>query len=560
MKRKSLIRLATMALASAVMVTSLAACGKEKDKESSVSNEKNNPTTESGPSWAKDKSPVTLDWYVNFDWYTGKWYPDALVMKKITEATGISINFITPPAGSTDKLNTMIASDSLSDIITLGTWEPQYNLLQDNGLVESLLDISKSDAPELEKNIAPSLQNWYKNKDGNLYMYPTGAMPVESQKTSPSYNSNAGIVARKDIMDQLGIKPEDFNTQEGMIAALKKVKDAGLTYKGQKVEAFYIGATGGVGDTFKLSFPQMFDIKEEDSNGNFVDWRVQPKALEVFQFTNKLYKEGLIVKENFTAQRKQIEEKVTKGSLFCLDANIPDYTEAMKNLKRADDKAEFVGVGPVLSKDGSTPRYKSGALGWAGTMISAKSKNKARAAQLLAFLSSEEGQILTNFGVEGVTFTKNGVDGHYKFTKEYLDATKADANAAKQKYGIGDLWLLNNDAFVGSISPKSEKVDDIMVDNINKFNRKYCFDASVLNSIDPDAGTDEANVRTQVDEYFNAQIPKMVLASSEADVEKLFNETVKHMQDLGNDKLTESRNEKFQANKKKMGVTSVYSN
>lgn len=561
MKRKNLARLASVILASVLAISSFAGCGNQKTngEETAVDSTSTDTTaSDKGPSWTWDKSPVTLDWYVNFDWYTGKWYPDALIMKKITEDTGITVNFITPPAGTTDKLNTMIASDSLSDIITLGNWEPQYNLVQDSGMVESLLDISKSDAPELEKNIAPSLQNWYRHKDGNLYVYPTGASPVEYQKTSPNYNSNSGVIARKDIMDQLGIKPEDFNTQEGMIAALKKVKDSNSTYKGLKIEPFYIGPTGGVGDTFKLSFPQMFGIKEEDSSGNFADWRVQPKSLEIFQFANRLWKEGLIVKENFTAQRKQIEEKVSKGSLFCFVANIPDFADAMKTLKRSDDKVDFVGVGPVLAKDGAEPIYKAGAMGWAANMISSSSDKKARAARFMAYLSSQEGQILTNFGVEGVTYTKGGEDGHLKFMPEYQDATKADATAATQKYGIGALWLLNNDALVGSFSPISDKVDDVMISNINDYNRKYCFDASVLSNIDPEAGTDEANTLTQVSEYFNNQLPKLVLAASEADVEKIFNETVKHMKDLGNDKLTENKNIKFQENKKKMQITSVY--
>lgn len=568
MKRKSFKRLITFTIAATLVITSLSGCGKQEGSgDAKASDAAVNSTGSStasstpgntGASWTQDTSPLTLDWFVNFDWYTGKWFPEALIMKKITEDTGITVNFITPPSGSTDKLNTMIASDSLTDIITLGTWEAQFKLLQDSGMVESLLDISKSDAPELEKNIAPSLQNWYRHENGNLYIYPTGASPVESQKTAPNYNSNAGIVARKDIMDQLGIKPEDFNTQDGMVAALKKVKDGNIKYNDQKVEPFYIGANGGIDDTFKLSFPQMFGIKEEDSSGNFLDWRVQPQALEIFQFSNRLWKEGLIAKENFTAQRKQIEEKVSKGALFCLDANVPDFTEAMKTLKRSDDKAEFVGVGPVLSKTGAAPLYKAGAVGWAGTMISAKSKNKVRAARFLAYLSTEEGQILTNFGIEGTTYTKDGSDGHFKFTTEYVDATKADANAATQKYGIGALWLLNNDAFTGSVTPVSDKADDVMVANINTFNRKYCFDSSVLTNLEPDAGTDEANIETQVKDYFNNRIAKMVLAGSEADVEKIFNETVAHLKELGEVKLTQSKTDKFLKNKQKMGINSPY--
>lgn len=46
--------------------------------------------------WQKyAKEPVTLDWYVNYSWFTTPW-GNNVVSEKITEETGVTVHFITP--------------------------------------------------------------------------------------------------------------------------------------------------------------------------------------------------------------------------------------------------------------------------------------------------------------------------------------------------------------------------------------------------------------------------------------------------------------------------------
>src|SRR5699024_4909390 len=59
------------------------------------------------PSWqqsADDK--VTLDWYVNFSWFTTQW-GNNVVTKKITEDTGINVKFISPMGNEIEKFNAL---------------------------------------------------------------------------------------------------------------------------------------------------------------------------------------------------------------------------------------------------------------------------------------------------------------------------------------------------------------------------------------------------------------------------------------------------------------------
>ena len=62
-----------------------------------------------------DNEKITLDWYINYSWYVTCW-GENLVSKTITDETGVNVNFITPVGNEEEKLNAMIASNSLPDM------------------------------------------------------------------------------------------------------------------------------------------------------------------------------------------------------------------------------------------------------------------------------------------------------------------------------------------------------------------------------------------------------------------------------------------------------------
>lgn len=74
--------------------------------------------TQDDPGWKVDTSPITFDWYINFAWFPNKWGED-ITSQYVTEKTGVNINFIVPAGNETEKMNTMIASGTLPDFITL---------------------------------------------------------------------------------------------------------------------------------------------------------------------------------------------------------------------------------------------------------------------------------------------------------------------------------------------------------------------------------------------------------------------------------------------------------
>lgn len=66
-------------------------------------------------SWLENTSPVTLDVYVNMNWWSADWSDP--VAQNITAQTGVSCNVITPVADDDTQLIMMLNSGDVPDII-----------------------------------------------------------------------------------------------------------------------------------------------------------------------------------------------------------------------------------------------------------------------------------------------------------------------------------------------------------------------------------------------------------------------------------------------------------
>ncbi|AEE96520.1 extracellular solute-binding protein [Mahella australiensis] len=557
------MRWLSAALVVLLLVSTLAACSgasdTEKAEEPNESSEATNNKTEgereqqkTGPSWSWDTSPVTLDWYIDYDWAAYTWDAKNRMMNKlVTEKTGVTVNVITPAAGGSEKLNAMIAGGTLPDIVTLWWASPQFKLMVQGGLVYSINELSEKYAPELMTILPKSMIETHKFPDGNLYGIVSFFWAPEEMDPEKNYwETNAGILARQDIMDQLGITRNDFSTQEGAINALKKVKDSDIKYQGVKVEPMTFGAEGM--DAVDLTLPAFFGVPMEDEQGNYIDQRLHPKYLEVVKFANRLYREGLVSKEVFTSQRQQIEEKIKSGSVFSFLGNVGDYQGPMYDLYKLDKKAKFVTVEPIRSNDGSDPvRIESG-IGWNTTCVTKQSKHPDRAIRFLEFLYSEEGDLIQSYGIEGETYKVNA-DGTIELMPELLQLQLENPEEFDNKYGFGGFgWLVDYVRVQKRTKPVTET--DKLKQDWYKDMSKIVYHTTLFEKLGPDPGTDASNKLTQIDEYWRKQVAQMMVAESEAECERIYNETIQQMNKMGMQDIIKIRNENFQKNKQAAGV------
>lgn len=521
--------------------------GQKDTPAPSQTGKQNTANAEPGKSWTLDTTPVTLDWYINEGWFSKKWNPSITLYDKIvTETTGVNINIMIPSAGGNEKLFAMAASGELPDIMTIDNWNGVREQMTDNGSFRPMNQVAEKYAPELLQTIPESMKDWLRREDGNWYAITNFFTAPEWMHEGSYIENNNGVVARKDIMDQLGIRPEDFTTQEGTIAALKKVRKANLSYNGKKVFPLYVQWNDWV-------FTRMWGTPWEKADGSWEDYRMHPKYIEVYQFLNRLWREGLLSNDNLTQWAGSVIEQ---GLCFAYIGSLDDIRQSMTILTHADSKMFYTPVGPIRAKDGSQPYFDQSGTGWTSTYITKDCTHPDRAVRLLSFLASEEGQMLGWFGVEGDTY--DVVKGKAQFSKQYLRMEQEDPEMADKVYGIDTFWPMQQKQFYQRwVDPQALPLYDRNFHNIAQFYSSFAVHTPETMGVGPAQGTVEASVRDSIDKYWTKQARRMVLAGSAAEVEKIYADMVTQVKLMGYDKLYAISNQKFLELKKKVGK--VYS-
>lgn len=502
----------------------------------------------------EDAGPVEIDWFVNLGWFGAQFRPETPVGQALVEETGVIINFMNS-AGQAERINTMIASGDLTDVITGPYWQPHIPQLEGAGLVVPLNEVMAETQPEWWASAPPDVKAWYTRPDGNIYGWPSAAWPAEDQErfnVTPA--ANAALVARADIMEELDIAPEDFLTQDGMVEALIKVRDSGYTYNGLSVAPFWLTTNGGFPGGFV--WESLFAVPHEDPDGNYSDPRLHERYLEHILFLNRLAREGLISAENFTTDRGRTDERTISGRNFAMPVNMGDQRQPFTRLAESDPEAVYVPVGPVRSGDGTVPllRRQAAVSGWLFNQIAATGDHIERVAGLFAFMASERGRYLLSYGIEGEHYVLEDDGVRVRWTDSYQQLLDDPDVNAPQVVGTQGLWLLSNNAFREATQPVDLTPAQQVPADIFEFYRQFSFDFDAFRNLGPFGGTDEAGIQAQINVFWEEQLPLMVLADSEAEAIEIYEAAVDRMVALGLEQVVAAQNENFQNNKDKLGL------
>jgi putative aldouronate transport system substrate-binding protein len=196
--------------------------------------------------------------------------------------------------------------------------------------------------------------------------------------------------------------------------------------------------------------------------------------------------------------------------------------------------------------------------GWMQTHISKSTKEPEKLAKWLSYVTSSEGMTLSHFGIEGVDYTKDD-KGLITRTDKGIQALKDST-----KTGMDIFWQFTNMAFLEHVQPAPTKREGagglIEMEAKTAYARSpevVRYDASVLD-VPGDLfapGSENVLIRNQIQQFYEAQVAKMVLAKDEAMFNALYDEFVKKMKELGVEKLDAALDVELQKKSKEMGVT-----
>ena len=544
-------KISFLALVAAVIAaTALGSCKEKQTFTPAVTS-----TSADVPGWTLNADkPIEFDWYINFSWARMNWGTSS-VTKQITEKTGVNIRFITPVGNEDERLNALIAGGALPDIITLGWYQSQIPMMIDAGLVLPLNELAKEYDPFFFRIADPEKIGWYTQPDGNVYGYPNSSYsPSDMEKLDGKVDSYQNFLVRKDMYEAIG--SPDMTTPEGFLNALRAAKNMFPTVDGQPLIPLGFGefsATGGGNlDTYLLSF---LALSRETPDGKYNDPTIGPDLPDYVLWLKTFRQaasEGLIPMDVFVDRRTQIDERAAQGRYFAMLYSSWDMNDAQTARWRVDPNTAYIAVdGPKNSAGDPHTLGGGGISGWTLTMISKNVKDKARAIQFISYLMSEEGQMDTVFGVPednpfGLPPSFSFVDGVPTLLPDQVEMKVQDPVRYDAEIGAdGANWMLVDapwrDQFPKTFSPQQEQPLE--------WSRPYVKSFSVYDRLDLEPGSDLAVALDTIKRRWGQDLPKLILASSDAEFDRIWSDFQAFKISTGYDRVQERQTELMNRNK-----------
>lgn len=500
------------------------------------------------PGWKEDTSPITFDWYLNFSWFPNKWGQDP-TSQYITKKTGVNINFIVPAGNEAEALNTMLASGSVPDFITLGWWEDAVKKMIEGELVLPLNELAEKYDTYFFKVADGQKLSWYKQDNGNVYGYPNASSsPKDFEKYRDLKPSNQTFLVRKDMYEAIG--SPDMRTPEGFLNALKAAKEKFGTVNGQPLIPLGLHEFNDTGNDSLQKYIQNFLAIPYEKDGQLYDRDTDPDYVNWLKTFRKANEMGLLSKDIFVDKRAQMEEKIAQGRYFAMLYQRSDMEAQLQALYAADPNKVYIAVdGPANSNLDAPKLAGDGLAGWTITLISKDNKNPERAIKFLSYLISEEGNKDLYLGEKG--FSYDTIDGKDQLKPEALKVLNKDRSKFDKEYGsVFTYWMLMDTNMQLQWAPPAVEPKKQLEDWTKGKTVSY----ALYDGIDPTGTSEEGIAGSSIAQEFGKTLPKLLMSKSDAEFDQIFNQYLTKRTELGFDKVVEYRKTQLDKNKKKLGM------
>lgn len=499
-----------------------------------------------------EEETVKLSWYINFSWFTTDW-GENMVSKAITDATGCDIEFVVPTGDPNEKLDSMIASDTLPDIITLGWWEPEISRMINKEKVYALDELAEKYNVLFFDVANEEVVSWYTSEDGHIYQYPNSACSPSDYEKYDTLASNETFLVRKDIYEAIG--SPDMTTPEGFVTAVEEAAKKFPTIDGN--EMIPVGCTefSDIGcDSFDNFLMDFLAIPYVDEDGNALDRYQNEDFINWLKAFRKLGSEGLLKDEIFIDTRTQMSEKIANGQYFCMTYQYTDMEAQQKTLYANNPESIYIAVdGPKNAAGDDYTLPGTSVNGWTVTLISKQCENPDKAIQLITYLLSEDGQKMTWLGVEGKTWDYNseGVPEMKQEIKDLLNSNRAEFD---KQYGADSCyWMMQNDAMASQWIQDDESNP---VTQLKQWTYPYTVYVGQY-TIVFDEDTEIGKIKKQAEILWGEALPKLLLAEDEDSFNDIYNSFIEEKYQLGYEQVLDASTVKIKENSEKLGLDNI---
>ena len=353
-----------------------------------------------------------------------------LVMKEIFERTNVNANLISAPnACYKEKLNSVLASGILPDIVYLKENQKEDWIAE--GALIPLDDLIEEYGSNIKNALIESDYITLRNvEDSHIYGLPY-ILRIPAQYAM-------GI--RRDWLEELNLEvPTTIDELEAVLTAFKENQDVLgvdnlIPMAGNKSDVGYFTA---VFEMFGISTSGENAAWTLDKDGNYISIYEHPYYEACIETLARWYQNGLLDPEYLTRNQNDVHALFNSGIAGCGFIFSTRYSTYTNSIREVDPDGYVDYMLPIKGIDGEQRVIGRQGLGDRACITIAAKDKAVECIKFLDWFYSEEGDILLNYGIEGLTYEM--VDGKPVITGEYNQGWDA-----LREIGVVDTGLAYN--------------------------------------------------------------------------------------------------------------------
>lgn len=382
-----------------------------------------------------DAQTAVVRWYSDEpgwgpeSWETAEKSP---LMDAVLERYGAVFDIEQPLADAAAKLELMLRTDELPDLLSLTDETLIYEVAASGKVwdMESFL-MEYDPTSHLLTDFPQDIRDVLCDRYGGWYAIPSDMHSADNRELYPpcdaAYDELSAklndhvILFNTKIMKALGITQEDVRTQAGFYEACEKVKNAQFQADGQTLYPVMLHGSKWIDESLDGILAGNFGAVLADTDGVCGHGELAGEYRDALQFINDCINRGYLDGRTLMFDEKAILSCLYNGSIFCWIGNCAQLKE-LQNLP-------YASFGPILAESGAEPVLSvnlSAGMGRMQTFVAKDCENPQLIARLLSFMTSREGMLLNEYGVEGTDYImdENGIckrtnEGSYRYRKVY---------------------------------------------------------------------------------------------------------------------------------------------
>lgn len=552
MKSKNSLLKALAAVMAASMILTVAGCGgggNSSTADSSTSSKTESSAAEStsggdassevtGSSGPDDTTePYEFDAYYSYQGSVKPWGEDA-ASKYMNEKFNIKVNYSCPEADADSKLNLMISSDDLPDVIILDRNANWLKLINLGKLVD--INTLKYEGCSFDEDILESTQKLL-SVNGGLYGIPNWARKGAT-------GGNMSWMVNHDVYEQLG-SPE-LKTLEDLHQFMLDAKEKGVkTSDDQSIFPWLPRQDDNGFYTVSAIYrsygnPNLIDTYWSQADNDVKLAVYDDNYIAALKIANQWYKEGLFPETTYTDSNDQFVEKLSNGRAAITYYDFSqDDTNHFRTLLQEKDGNTYDLLGwelkdsPIYpAADGVDYVYgeEGGTVGWNVNCITTKAENPQRIFDLYTWMLTKDGSINMMYGPEGGLWEGKDDEGNPILKKPEEELTSDEKNAAGcwfwsqpahsdnvdlTKYAVNEQQPEESRSWVISIQDHVFTPEDSIHPAIP--GQKFLTDENTGLSLEIDPTDDLGMARQAITDECKMRIPQIIMASDDATFDKL---------------------------------------